>query len=134
MQRYLTVLSSLVWSNNTQPGEAVIRRAFIVTMPFVLAPFPLVAMHLIQAKIVGCKLIHRHGHATILAGSALTVNPITLLIGLRRRQRVAEGKRCGSAGTAGILTFGFGWQAVMVTSLSAESGPISCGFQPGYFD
>src|SRR6516162_8572831 len=87
------------------PGRAVVGCAFVVGVQTILDPLPDVALHIVEAELVGCKRANWSGSPAVPpAAAAVAVGIYAELVA------PGIGRRC--TGASRILPFGFGEQAV----------------------
>ena len=89
------------------PDRSVFRRAGIIIVPGIRAPFPDIAVHVVQAKLIGRVSANRHGLLMIGAPMTVAICLVTIVVCLLRRNRLAEMEGCHCPGPAGIFPFGF---------------------------
>ena len=95
-------------------------------MPMVGAPFPYVAAHVAQAQFVRFLFSNRLRFASGISGMpGYPVRIIITGIFVPFRQNTAA---------RGELPFGFAWQAVFFSGLSAQPFTVSLGVVPRYVD
>ncbi len=90
-------------------------------MPFIQAPFPHIAVHVIQAPGIGRETGYVCGLLPIIALGAISINVIAVVVGQIWRQRGPEIKRRGSASPAGVLPLGFTGQGVTAAGALAKA-------------
>lgn len=68
----------------TFPSGTVARGTFVALVRSVLAPFPDIAMHVVQAEGVGRERAHRHGLFSVFTLGGAVVGVVTIEVGLVR--------------------------------------------------
>jgi hypothetical protein len=105
------------------PGAAVIWRPLVVVVPAVLDPLPDIAMHVVEAPLVGRVRADLDGLSDILAEVGVVVrDPGANVI-----------SRCRS-GPAGIFPLGLAEEAIAMAGLAAQPTQIALDVVPTYID
>src|SRR5260370_22625845 len=110
-----------------QPRRGVGRRVFAVALvETVLGPFPDVAMHLIQSERVRGVGIHHDRALAVHAARAVGIRRSGGIIGILRRDGLAEPEQRRGAGAGEIFALGFAWQTIGAADLARQTGELGC--------
>ena len=103
------------------PEPPIIRSIRISAMPLISAPFPYIAMHVMQTPGVGRKVGHRRGLLPVVSLGSVSIGTISIVIRQISAQGVAVVKGRAAACPAGIFPLGFTRQAVATARALAEA-------------
>ena len=79
----------------------------IVGMPIIGAPFPDIAMHVMEAESIGWKTAHRGGLIAILTFGGGSIGFHAMKVSMVRGEGFATVERGGGVGSASIFPFCF---------------------------
>jgi len=103
-------------------------------VPSVLAPFPDIAVHVVEAEGIGREGAYRGGFLAVFARRRAVVAVVAVEVGLVRADACSEVEGGAGAGTAGVFPFRFAGQPVGVAALPTQPGAIGLGLVPGHID
>ena len=89
------------------PDTAIRRRTIIIIMPSIGAPFPDIAVHIVQSEGIGGKLSHRSRLLSIFSFVFIGVGFARLVVGQFPGNGFPKVKRGGGSSTTSVLPFCF---------------------------
>lgn len=116
------------------PDRTIRGRTVVVVVPSILAPFPDVAVHLVQPEGVGRECAHRHGLPSVFALGRAVVGGVAVEVGLVSGDARVEVERRAGARPAGVFPFRLAGQPIGPPRLFAQPGAVGFGIVPGDVD